>query len=321
MWALIVVAIAFAALSIYLACRYYNLYSAVGKVAELDAIIGQQKKEEQEKKQSLQKIKEEIGELNKSYKKLSDDRVTLLNDFVAQKDDLESVKVALATTKTENDFLIKDYENKKVLLEKEYRELCDSYKLKQKMEEEKFNSTIDNLNTLIDEQHSILMIALEQNRINNLDNCRGMLNVPEIDRIEITELVDVCRHLRNGLPVCKAIYDIYYKVPLTNMVNDLGVRGICGIYKITNVVDGKMYIGQSVDIGERWRQHIKRGCGAEVGTISGSKLYSAMMNDGLWNFKFELLQECAKEELGKYEKYWINYFNSIVYGYNMKAGG
>lgn len=321
MWVLIVIAIPFIVLSIYLAYKYYNLSSAVGKVVELDAVIKQQEKEEQEKKQRLQKIKEELEELNRSYKKLSDDRVMLLNDFVANKDDLESVKVALATIKTENDFLIKEYENRKVLLEKEYKDLCDSYKLKQQVEEEKFNGEMNNLRMRIDEQHSILMIALEQNRINNLDSCRGMLNVPEIDKIEITELIDVCRHLRNGLPVCKAIYDIYYKVPLTNMVNDLGARGVCGIYKISNVVDGKMYIGQSVDIGERWRQHIKRGCGAEVGTISGSKLYSAMMNDGLWNFKFELLQECGKEELGKYEKYWINYFNSIVYGYNMKAGG
>jgi len=39
-----------------------------------------------------------------------------------------------------------------------------------------------------------------------------------------------------------------------------------GIYKITNINNGKVYIGQAVNIAERWRQHIKRGVGADPPT-------------------------------------------------------
>lgn len=57
--------------------------------------------------------------------------------------------------------------------------------------------------------------------------------------------------LANPTPLYKAIYEIYFRGP----VKDLGVRlnavGVCGIYKITNTVSGKTYIGQSVNIAER----------------------------------------------------------------------
>ena len=57
--------------------------------------------------------------------------------------------------------------------------------------------------------------------------------------------------MANPTPLYKAIYELYLK----GVVKDLGIRcgavGKCGIYKITNVVNGKTYIGQSVDIAER----------------------------------------------------------------------
>jgi hypothetical protein len=54
------------------------------------------------------------------------------------------------------------------------------------------------------------------------------------------------------MPFYKAVYDIYYK----NKVNDLvlrvvGKERISGIYKITDISNGKCYVGQSVDIGDR----------------------------------------------------------------------
>ena len=166
-----------------------------------------------------------------------------------------------------------------------------------------------------------ISISLEQNRLDQEQDSRHFLKLSTTDRAEIAELMDLCAHLRNPLPLYKAIYDIYYKTPYGVLLDDLGTRGKTGIYKITDIGNGKMYVGQSVDVGERWKQHIKRGCKAELGTVSGSKLYSAMVEHGIWNFKFELLQECTKEELNKTEKFWISYFNSTEYGYNMKAGG
>lgn len=79
------------------------------------------------------------------------------------------------------------------------------------------------------------------------------LMLTEISIDEIKELHGACSKMRlaNPTPLYKAIYEIYFRGP----VKDLGVRlnavGVCGIYKITNTVSGKTYIGQSVNIAER----------------------------------------------------------------------
>jgi group I intron endonuclease len=67
-------------------------------------------------------------------------------------------------------------------------------------------------------------------------------------------------------------------------------RKIMGIYKITNLDNGMCYIGQSVDVADRWRQHVKRGVGAEP--VTQNKLYPAMKSIGVENFMFELVEEC-----------------------------
>jgi hypothetical protein len=57
--------------------------------------------------------------------------------------------------------------------------------------------------------------------------------------------------LANPVPLYKAIYEIYFRGPVKELGVKLNAAGVCGIYKITNVVNGKVYVGQSVDIAER----------------------------------------------------------------------
>lgn len=90
-----------------------------------------------------------------------------------------------------------------------------------------------------------------------------------------------------------------------------------GIYKITNRINGKVYIGQSVNIQQRWYQHkssFKNG---------NTLLYQAIRKYGLENFCFEIIEECPQEKLNEKEIYWIDYYNSFNYenGYNMTPGG
>ena len=70
----------------------------------------------------------------------------------------------------------------------------------------------------------------------------------------------------------------------------------------TNLENGMSYVGQSVDIAERWKQHIKRGIGAEAPTRN--KLYPAMLQFGVENFTFEIVEECDSKQLDEKEKYW-----------------
>ena len=88
------------------------------------------------------------------------------------------------------------------------------------------------------------------------------------------------------------------------------------IYKITNIENQKCYVGQAADLASRWRQHIKRGIGAEAPTRN--KLYPAMLSIGVENFTFEVVEECSRAQLNEREDYWQEYFHAIDYGYSIK---
>ena len=92
-----------------------------------------------------------------------------------------------------------------------------------------------------------------------------------------------------------------------------------GIYKITRLKTGEIYIGKSVGVKDRWVQHAKSAF--HCGTISHSILHTTIEKDGIENFTWELLEEVPKDKLGEREKYWIEFYDSKNYGLNEKAGG
>lgn len=93
---------------------------------------------------------------------------------------------------------------------------------------------------------------------------------------------------------------------------------ICGIYKITNKINGKCYIGQSIDIYKRWYTHKSPKTWA---ADKGKVLYRAFVKYGIENFTFEIIEECSRKQLDIREKYWVRYFDSYSNGYNMTKGG
>ena len=90
----------------------------------------------------------------------------------------------------------------------------------------------------------------------------------------------------------------------------------CGIYKITNKINGHSYIGQSVDIERRWRQHINF-----PKENSKYPLYQAFRKYGIENFIFEIVELCSQEKLNEREIYFIAKYNSYKQGYNQTSGG
>lgn len=96
-----------------------------------------------------------------------------------------------------------------------------------------------------------------------------------------------------------------------------------GIYKITNKVNNKCYIGQSVNIERRWHEHKTRANKEWTGNHEHYSILSrAIRKYGIQNFEIELIEECPAQELDKKEIYYISYFNSQVpFGYNLSAGG
>lgn len=93
-----------------------------------------------------------------------------------------------------------------------------------------------------------------------------------------------------------------------------------GIYKITNLKNGKMYIGQSRQIEKRFQQHKNQSKFLEEEKWY-NPLYLDMHSIGIDNFSFEVVEECTIEELNEKEEYWIKYYNSQENGYNITSGG
>lgn len=118
----------------------------------------------------------------------------------------------------------------------------------------------------------------------------------------------------------KLIYDNYISKPTLEMVKRvLKGESPSGIYKITRLKTGEIYIGRSVDVKARWIQHVKSAY--HIGTIAHSILHTTMARDGIENFTFELLERVQKTDLSTREKYWIDFYGSNSYGLNEKAGG
>lgn len=91
-----------------------------------------------------------------------------------------------------------------------------------------------------------------------------------------------------------------------------------GIYKYQNKINGKIYIGQSIDIDRRYKQHLydannrpDRGCGVDL----------AIKKYGIDNFDFSIIEECPISLLDERERYWIAYYDSYNNGYNRSPGG
>lgn len=99
-------------------------------------------------------------------------------------------------------------------------------------------------------------------------------------------------------------------------------RNICGIYKITNLLNNKVYIGQSIDIRRRWAAHWNVAQNIrDKGIKVNSPIEISLSQHNFDNFKWEIIEECPSNMLDEREKYWIQYYNSYLCGYNATLGG
>jgi group I intron endonuclease len=83
-----------------------------------------------------------------------------------------------------------------------------------------------------------------------------------------------------------------------------------GIYKITNP-KGKIYIGQSRSIEERFKAYKRLGCKKQF------QLYNSLKKYDPKNHKFEIIELCNIEQLNERERYWQDYYNVLEEGLNL----
>ena len=147
------------------------------------------------------------------------------------------------------------------------------------------------------------------------DYYRIQMSAADLHEIELLRQVEP--YLRDKEPLNKVIWKCYYEKPTTDLIGRVIGAGVhTGIYKITEIASGKCYVGQAANLAERWKQHIKRGVGAE--TPTRNKLYPAMIAAGPENFTFEVVELCDRQLLDEREDYWQDYFKAKEFGYSIK---
>ena len=137
---------------------------------------------------------------------------------------------------------------------------------------------------------------------------------------DISLLRDIRKNLKKPEIIDKIIYDNYVSKPVLEMIKRvLSNESFSGIYKITNLKTGEMYIGKSTDIKSRWQQHSKTVF--NCGTIASSLLHTKMGQYGIENFTFEVVERVEKDRLSEREKFYIDFYQTKEYGMNQKKGG
>ena len=145
------------------------------------------------------------------------------------------------------------------------------------------------------------------------------ISITDSDIKDIEVLRSIETRLTNREVLNKLIYEVFIKRPLMEMEKRvLKGQKIGGIYKITYIKTGEAYIGRSVDIGNRWKEHCLSSL--NIGTIAHSTFHNVLAEKGLQNFTWEVLEQVDKDKQSSREKYWVDFYQTDKQ-YNSKAGG
>lgn len=147
------------------------------------------------------------------------------------------------------------------------------------------------------------------------------ISLSEKDIQDIEKLTQLKASFNNPTAISKLIWSTYIQKQVTDLCNRIIGKNTtcCGIYKITNLNTQECYIGQSLNIAERLKTHCKYGCG--INTPLSNKLYKSMLETGIWNFSFEVLEkDLQKTQLNERERFWIEMYQSNIFGLNGTQG-
>lgn len=288
-----------------------------GHVRQLQDCINQNELKLQEQKLSLNKLQVEEKELAKH---IQDTRELIEkdNEIVYQKSfDLMQEHLSQAAEQEAEKF-----QEAQRIAEEEYLQALEDIALETAAalasKREEIRLTEEKLAVLRAKADAAIAAAKrEEEKLLEIDKYKIL--VTDLDLLEINRLREIAPYFRNARAIYKIIWESYYRNLTTEMVNRVvGAGTRTGVYKLTNLINQKVYIGQAVDIGERFKQHTK--CGLGIDTPS-NMLYTAMLKDGVENFTFEVLEECERGQLNDREKYYIDFYRAQEHGYNMSRGG
>ena len=314
---MLAIAIILILISSFLLYKAWNFYKdASEQKREADAIVV-----EKNNLTELQKAEREA--LVNEIKNLEDQKQNILHQI---KQNIELREEHLKTSKTQLDNALEVYrENYSYAaeqyahhMESAYNQAEKEYDLNVSKLKKEQQDIEDRINKLQAEFVAGVQARLrEREKEQNIDFYK--LRITDQELSDIKTLNAVKAMLFNPVILSKLIWTTYFQKQTTELCNRiLGVNKVCGIYKITNLNTQQCYIGQSVDVAQRWKDHTK--CGLGIDAPATNKLYKAMQEDGVWSFSFELMEKCSREELNEKERLWIEMYQTDKFGYNATKG-
>ena len=335
MWILLVISLLVFGISGIL---YYKVINEHNTIQKINEDIIQQNNTIEEKNKELRQISESL-KIEKIM--VSNQLNDLQNEHKREKERLQDLQNTINTTidnqnqlaQTAYENYCENLENKKRIkeqeileseewlnkaLEKHQEEVLNNMEIldsKYKKEKDKIEEDLEHLKAT---RAAIIQANIKEKEIeeNSTFYC---LTISEIDKADIKMLENIKPQLNKPRVLSMLIWSTFFQKPMTTLCNNIiGTSTVTGIYKITNQVTKECYIGQSVDISKRWKDHAK--CGLGIDTPAGNKLYKAMQTYGIWNFSWEVLEQCSKDLLDEKEKYYIDLYDSYNFGYNSNTG-
>lgn len=259
-----------------------------------------------------------------------------LEEEIAYKQNLkDNIENDYNTISTEYQNILVDFNVKKTNLENDLKNESQKeienlqkiyYNIQQELYNKKTSAEKDiillnkDINKLKEEQQIIINRRIQEEQENNkIEDYKLQLNEQQLNDLKILREVEY--KISDKDSINKLIWKCSYEKPFNNLITKIlkpSANKLIGIYKITNLDNGKSYIGQSVDLKERLRTHIKAGIGID---FKNNLLYNEMRKTDLTNFTFEIIEYCSRDELNDKEKFWIDYYLTNQYGLNMTKGG
>ena len=305
------------------------IYCATTK-KKVDTAASNANKKIYEETERLKKLNEDIKNILNNNEKENQNMVYENNQLTAK---IEEGKKHLSTIQNAID-------NQQEMSSNAFKNYCDILEKRYKEVEEEHDMEIEALNTAYSNLQLKLLREADEVR-SDLDKIKATrtaaieaarrekdiesnltfycLDISDADKIDIAKLEALKPSLNKPRVLSMLIWQTWFQKPLKALsANVVGATDATGIYKITNIKTKECYIGQAIHIKDRWVEHVK--CGLGIDTPAGNKLYKAIQEFGLWNFSFEVLEECPREQLNEKEKYYIDLYSSYDYGYNSTRG-
>lgn len=312
----------------YCGYQYYKLKIANGALKE---VREQGIAIEEQNEQLLQKNTELLETISSNEEKRENLRITNETLFAKNEVLLCNLEQNTKTLRQQNEEMAKitssheeQIEKEKLRYENNLSELAAQHQTQEQEVLNKHQIALRQLEVKWADEQARYLSAIQtiQNALTeDEDAAQRHVQVKIAAQEDITYLMNtVANRLKNPDVLYKLVWSEFIQKPTNEMLNYVLPQKDCaGIYKITNDRNKKAYIGRSTSVRKRLTDHIKSSVG--ISTIADQRIHQAMREEGIWNFTFELIEECDKERLNEREKFYIAAFQTEQLGYNQKAGG